>query len=77
MKSRKLIILIIGGVIFIGLAVLVYARVKSNLDASNKQNFSMSVLFPQRNNLQRPPGHHDDDQCLQRDEVAWIIAVIE
>lgn len=37
MKSRKLIILLIAGVIIIGLAVLVYARVKSNLDANSKQ----------------------------------------
>ena len=54
MKSRKKIFFIIGGIVLIGLTVLVYSRVKSNLDASNKQNQvvpSVELSKPTRTNL--------------------------
>jgi membrane fusion protein (multidrug efflux system) len=63
MKSRKLIIIIIAGVLFIGLAVLVYARVKSNLDASNKQTNpkpTVELTSTKRGNLQNKLSYTGD-----------------
>lgn len=54
MKSRKKVFYIFSGVILIALTFLVYSRVKSNLEASNKQNQiipSVELTKPTRNNL--------------------------
>ena len=54
MKSRKKIFYIIGGVVLIALTFLVYSRVKSNMEASNKQFQpapSVELTQPKRANL--------------------------
>jgi len=54
MKSRKKIFFIIAGIVLIALTFLVYSRVKSNMDASNKQIQiipTVELTQPKRTNL--------------------------
>ncbi len=44
MKSRKTLFFIIGGIVFILLAFVVYSRVKSNIESSGKQNQIIPVI---------------------------------
>ncbi len=75
--SKKKIILVVAIIIIIGLAFLVYSRVKANLEASTKQNQvipSVEMTSPTRGALQQKLNFTGDVQPIEQANIYSRVA---